>query len=79
MKKLLFMGILFLSASAFANEKFEKEKDAIEKEDVAVYCCKATLTYKGLWWDEVTVCGGVNPCAEAKDILLARNKNTGLE
>jgi len=79
MKKLLFMGALLLSATSFANDKCEEEKEIVEKEDVAAYCCTAVLRYNGKWWDEQTVCGGSNPCAEAKNILLARNKNTGLE
>ena len=79
MKKLLFMGALLLSASAFANEKCEKEKEIVEKEDVVAYCCTAYLWHGIYLVDQERYCGGFDPCTQAKLILLGRNKNTGLD
>ena len=73
MKKLLFMGALLLSATSFANDKCEEEKDV-----VAPACCTAYLWHNGEYVDEETVCGFITQgdnCKIAQQKLLDRHKD----
>lgn len=89
MKKLLFMGLILMSAGAFAsNEKTEvkkSEKKVTEKKvkkGEGLECCTATLTYNGKYVDSATFCGAPTQggnCQMAQMIVLNKNRGTGLD
>ncbi len=78
--------MLLLTGGVFANDiaenKNQSEDLTKEKEKVMIYCCTATLTYNGQYYDHQESCSttpngsdmNTSPnCREAKRKLLARN------
>ncbi|CAM3778646.1 hypothetical protein FLCU109888_00940 [Flavobacterium cucumis] len=88
MKKLIFILVLSLITSeAFAGntekeKSKEKKENSKEKNETMVYCCTATLTYNGQYYDQEEYCSNTpngdnlnsSPnCIEAARRLSKRN------
>ena len=80
MKKLvLVLSLSLMTSMVFANDVKQDKKEESKKENTTVgFCCTATLTYNGQYYDHQETCSNELPtqdadCAAAKATLLKRN------